>query len=105
MAGSYSHATTNNGRLRSNQSFPQLVENLGDAYETVEEMYGMIHYLASMVERLSPAEYPKTHEQIVEEARKNYRRGIQMSPGVQPNKPSNKNREPYTFTPPRFLNG
>jgi len=46
MAGSYSHATTDDGKLRSHESFVQMVENLGDAYETVEEMYGMIWWLA-----------------------------------------------------------
>lgn len=46
MAGSYSHATTDDGNLRSNKSFVQLIENLGDAYEMAEEMYGMIWWLA-----------------------------------------------------------
>lgn len=46
MAGSYSHATTDDGKLRSHESFVQMVENLGDAYETVKEMYGMIWWLA-----------------------------------------------------------
>lgn len=46
MAGSYRHATTDASRFRNNESFCDLVENLGDAYETAEEMYGMIWYLA-----------------------------------------------------------
>lgn len=46
MAGSYKHVTTKNGELISNEKFPEMVENLGDAYEVVEEMYHMIQFLA-----------------------------------------------------------
>jgi hypothetical protein len=46
MAGSYSHIVDNNGRLLSNEDFIDMIENLGDAYEMAEEMYGMIWYLA-----------------------------------------------------------
>jgi hypothetical protein len=46
MAGSYRHATTDDGRLYSNEKFVQMIENLGDAYEMAEEMYGMIWWLA-----------------------------------------------------------
>jgi hypothetical protein len=67
MAGSYNHATTRRGRLRDNESFVQMVENLGDAYETVEEMYGMIWFLA---ERLPDP------VAAVEEARRNYQAGL-----------------------------
>lgn len=82
MAGSYNHAVTpNNGKLLNNQNFSGMVENLGDAYEMAEEMYGMIHYLAARVELLTAVD--QNHKQIVEEARVNYRRGIQMSPGIQ----------------------
>lgn len=64
MAGSYNHATTNNGKLRS-------WKTMGDAYETIEEMYGMIWFLA------------EGHEDMVEIARQNYRTGIDLSPGKQ----------------------
>ncbi|QED11644.1 hypothetical protein PP914_gp155 [Arthrobacter phage Qui] len=82
MAGSYNHAVSKRaGKLLNNQNFTGMIENLGDAYEMAEEMYGMIHYLAAKVERLTDDQMQKD---IVEEARKNYRRGLQMSPGVQP---------------------
>lgn len=72
MAGSYRHATTKNGKLRNNETFTDMVENLGDAYETVEEMYGMIWWLAD------------GNAEMVEQARQNYLAGItQKSPGRQ----------------------
>lgn len=102
MAGSYNHVVTNNrGKLLNPQSFVGMVDSLGDAYETVEEMYGMIHYLAARVELLTAVD--QNHEQIVEEARANYRRGIKMSPGIQP--PGKPKEFQQSLTPPGFLNG
>jgi hypothetical protein len=46
MAGSWRYATTERGKLLNNENFIGMVENLGDAYETVEEMFGMIWTLA-----------------------------------------------------------
>lgn len=71
MAGSYDHATTKSGKLRSNETIFDMLENGGDVYEALEEMYGMIWYLAE----------GQAHN--VEEARKNYKHGIAVSPGVQ----------------------
>lgn len=77
MAGSYKHATNDDGSLRDNESFVQMVENLGDAYETVEEMYGMIWYLADLANESSD----KTKIAIlVEEARQYYKEGVIISP-------------------------
>lgn len=47
MAGSYHHVTDENGKLRSNEDFINYIENLGDAYEAIEEMYYMIQYLSN----------------------------------------------------------
>jgi len=69
MAGSYKHATTDAGNLRDNESFVGMIENLGDAYEMAEEMYGMIWVLARRAAPDDPAS-------AVEEARRNYRDGI-----------------------------
>jgi hypothetical protein len=55
MAGSYNHAVTAAGNLRSNESFVDHIENLGDAYEMAEEMHAMIWYLASASEDPSAA--------------------------------------------------
>ena len=69
MAGSYLHTVNDEGKLRIDQSIA--CENLGDAYETIEEMYGMIWYLAG------------GNYREVDAARQNYREGIEMSPGVE----------------------
>lgn len=71
MAGSYNHATTN-GRLRNWRTMSIATETGGDSFETIEEMYGMIWYLAG------------GDAARVEEARQNYKTGIEMSPGRQP---------------------
>ena len=47
MAGSYMHVTDENGKLKSNEDFINYIENLGDAYEAIEEMYYMIQYLSN----------------------------------------------------------
>ena len=84
MAGSYSHVVTNNrGKLLNRKNFEEMIEKPSDAYQATEEMYGMIHYLAARVELLTPEKIYQTPEQIVEEAQKNYRHGIKMSPGRQ----------------------
>lgn len=72
MAGSYRHATDDQGRLRNWHTMGIATETGGDSYETIEEFYGMVWYLANG----NPAR--------VEEARQNYERGIEMSPGRQP---------------------
>lgn len=81
MAGSYNHCINDRGHLLDNDRMMisgGMIENLGDAYEAIEEMYGMIWFLAAMAEsqtdmsNLSPA-------QMVELARKNYQRGLRLS--------------------------
>jgi len=71
MAGSYNHATTN-GRLRNWRTMSIATETGGDSYETIEEMYGMIWFLAA------------GDAGRVEDARQNYKTGIEWSPGRQP---------------------
>lgn len=75
MAGSYAHVVNDQGQLISNNDFPHLIENLGDAYEAIEEMYGMIWFLARGL-----AEEPMT-SMVVDQAERNWKRGIQLSPG------------------------
>ena len=41
------HVTDENGKLKSNEDFINYIENLGDAYEAIEEMYYMIQYLSN----------------------------------------------------------
>jgi len=46
MAGSYQHCVHDkSGKLRSPESMEGMIENLGDAYEAIEEMYWMIQHL------------------------------------------------------------
>jgi hypothetical protein len=74
MAGSYNHAVNRewNGQLRSPRNMTIATETQGDAYETIEEMYGMIWYLADG----DPAR--------VELARQYYKDGLRLSPGKEP---------------------
>lgn len=77
MAGSYNHATTDEGKLRNTESMIIATENRGDTYETIEEMYGMIWYLAG------------GSAKRVERARDRYHRGINIySPGREPEEAS-----------------
>lgn len=69
MAGSYNHVVTTKGKLLDPYSMSQMLENGGDVYEAVEEMYGMIWWLA----KGNPAE--------VDLARRRYNDGIKISPG------------------------
>jgi hypothetical protein len=69
MAGSYLHAVNDDGQLR-NHTITIAVENVGDAWETLVEFYGMVWYLAN------------GDPDIVETARQSYRLGIEISPGI-----------------------
>lgn len=70
MAGSYNHAVTDDGKLHNTKNMLIATETQGDVYETIEEMYGMIWWLA------------EGNIELVEEARKQYLVGIDdYSPG------------------------
>jgi hypothetical protein len=76
MAGSYSHIVTPQGNLVSNERFVGMIENLGDAYEMTEEMYGMIWWLAN----ITPSEVADSQpEELVERARQNYKAGLKLA--------------------------
>lgn len=75
MAGSYNHAVDDLGRLCNWKTMTIATETQGDAYETIEEMYGMIWYLAG------------GNPETVELARNNYEAGIALSPGREPDGP------------------
>jgi hypothetical protein len=47
MAGSYRHCVAKNGELYGDQGKELLLDDLGDAYEAIEEMYDMIQYLSA----------------------------------------------------------
>lgn len=83
MAGSYAHAVTKKGKLLNPKNMPGMLDSPGDYFEALEEMYGMIWDLATDLSMSTGV----TPEQAVEEARKNYKRGLSLSPGIQ--KPNN----------------
>lgn len=69
MAGSYNHAVNDEGKLRNWRRMTIATETQGDAYETIEEFYGMVWLLA------------EGDAARVEDARRRYKDGIAMSPG------------------------
>lgn len=71
MAGSYNHIVTKTGNLASNERVVGMLENGGDVFEAVEEMYGMIWYLAGM--------HPGKEKMAVEEARQKYLDGLRIA--------------------------
>ena len=75
MAGSYSHATNEDGSLRSLETMDMATENAGDAFETIEELYGMIWWLAA-----SNSETFEEATELVEDARRSYRGGLTNAP-------------------------
>lgn len=78
MAGSYGHVVADDGQLLGNEDFVEMVGNLGDAFETVEEMYGMIWWLA---DRLAAAQHTDPAA-LVQAAVDNHQRGLEQSPGT-----------------------
>ncbi len=74
MAGSYGHIIQKDGNLRSNSQITQSLGNGGDVFEAVEEMYGMIWFLAGT--------YLGREKQMVEDARKYYQQGLKTAKSV-----------------------
>ena len=72
MAGSYLHAVDEQGRLRSSENMDIATETPGDAYETIEEFYGLVWFRAG------------GDPDLVENARVHYRVGLDLSPGREP---------------------
>jgi hypothetical protein len=78
MAGSYKHCVADDGQLYIPEQLDQMIENGGDVYEAVEEMYGMIWHLATQLAELRnvPAAV------FVDLANQHYEDGIARSPGT-----------------------
>jgi hypothetical protein len=72
MAGSYGHIVQKDGNLASNSRVVGMLENGGDVFECVEEMYGMIWFLAGTYGYQNP-------KKAVEDARKQYQEGLKMA--------------------------
>jgi hypothetical protein len=93
MAGSYNHCVKTDGekdlgKLLVPQELCSMLECMsGDVYEAVEEMYGMIWYLAENYARSLEAaqgEDEGVHSTagMVEDARQHYQEGLALSPGI-----------------------
>lgn len=89
MAGSWNHTVEgtydgpkpkSGGKLLSNTDLVGMLENGGDVYEYAEEAYGMVWWLATVFAKAVGG--PMTPEVAIEEARLNYLKGIEWSPGV-----------------------
>lgn len=64
MAGSYRHITDKDNNLISNEEFPNMIENLGDAYEAIEECWHLIDILSGGDKKKIAAAYLKYIERI-----------------------------------------
>jgi hypothetical protein len=84
MAGSYKHVVTDDGNLGSNEFVVDMLENGGDVFEAVEEMYGMIWYLTGYLveEKETLPLYNNAMKAVVEEARQHYREGLAIAQAV-----------------------
>lgn len=83
MAGSYGHVIDEDGGLRSSFDVADMLENGGDVYEAVEEMYGMIWYLATEL-ALAPSVWsnfsPDDPMEMIQNAIDNHHIGLEKSP-------------------------
>jgi hypothetical protein len=77
VAGSYGHIIQKDGNLRSNVAVAEILETGGDAFETIEEMYGMIWWLIGANVKWSGQE-----KQMIVEARRNYKDGLKIAKEV-----------------------
>jgi len=82
MAGSYAHAVNDDGALLEPVELQKMMENMGDAYECIEELYGMVWFLARQLEL--PIKPGMSKDKWVKLAKDNYRRGVELSPTARP---------------------
>lgn len=75
MAGSYNHVVTEHGNLASPERVNGMLENGGDVFEAVEEMYGMIWWLAHALAAIDSI----WAVNAVQEAHENYRDGLKLA--------------------------
>lgn len=83
MAGSWSHMTTNDRKLRNVENFHSMLDTGGDVYEAAEECFGMVWYLASALANAYAANSLQVIDRddaavFVEEAWMNYTEGLAL---------------------------
>ena len=78
MAGSWRHIVTKSGKFCGTRH----IENLGDAYEALEECYGMIQWLADHIAfQHGPSAISvdrAEREDVIRQARANYKDGLDI---------------------------
>lgn len=77
MAGSYGHIVQKDGNLHSNLVVAEMLENGGDVFECIEEMYGMIWFLAG-----NNPQWAGREKQVVDNARRQYKEGLKIAKEV-----------------------
>lgn len=84
MAGSWEHMVTGRGKLRNNENFADMIENLGDAYEAAEECFGMVWWLAAQLTEARGPGRPSRDQvlAVIRQAQEHYLDGLD-SGGVQ----------------------
>lgn len=83
MAGSYNHIVRDDGNLETDPLImASMLETVGDVFETVEELYGMIWYLAN---KPVPNGYHEIVNKNVAEAREHYQKGLEIAKEVNKN--------------------
>ena len=83
MAGSYMHIVADDGKLLAPKRLCSMLECMsGDVYEACEEMYGMIWWFADALDGEFGIGDGTERARFVEEARQNYKLGLELSPGV-----------------------
>jgi len=90
MAGSYKRIVQKDGNLRSNSGIVESLETGGDVFECIEEMYGMIWFLAHLgvaphvsIEQFESLQFSRESvKDMVETARRNYQEGLKVSKEV-----------------------
>lgn len=82
MAGSFNHVIDKeDGSLRQPNDLLEMLDcHHGDVYEAIEEMYGMIWYLAGQLDVAYSSLGPGTPDELIDAARTNYKLGLMISP-------------------------
>lgn len=78
MAGSWGHVTTRSGRLRGEDgTFGGMIDNLGDAYEAIEDAHGMVWWLAHQLAESATGDLPTRANvlAVIEQARQDHLQG------------------------------
>lgn len=77
MAGSYNHIIDKDGGLSKGRDVLDMLDTGGDVFEAIEELYGMIWYLA---QQSILSETYSTTKDAVEDSRIFYQEGLRISP-------------------------